>query len=171
MKKILFILTIFLTYLPNSYAEDVYFIDFSQVLNNSKPGAEAQKKLKVTFENEVKKYKKLETDIRKEESEIITQKKTLSPEDYKKKVVALRKKVSDTQKKKQASFNSITKSRNSARNNLLKSVEPIIKKYMEENKIKLIVKKQSVILGDANLEITNQIIAIINKEVSSLKTN
>ena len=40
---------------------------------------------------------------------------------------------------------------------------------MDENKIRIVMDKQGVILGDSNLEITDQIISIINKEVSSLK--
>ena len=46
---------------------------------------------------------------------------------------------------------------------LLKKVNPIIKKYMEENKIGIVVDKQSVIMGDTSLEITDKIIAILNK--------
>ena len=50
-------------------------------------------------------------------------------------------------------------------------MEPIIKKYMEQNNIRLVMSKKSVILGDAKLEITDQIIVIIDKEVSSIKIN
>ena len=42
---------------------------------------------------------------------------------------------------------------------------------MEDNKIRVIVAKQSVVLGDKTLEITDQIIAILNKELPSLKVN
>ena len=82
-------------YSLNSHAENPYFIDFSKVLNLSKPGAEAQKKLKNKFQSETTKFKKIEDNIKKEESELINQKKVLSPEDYQKKLKALRKKVSD----------------------------------------------------------------------------
>jgi outer membrane protein len=170
MKK-LFITIFFLTYSLNAFADNANFIDFSKVLNTSKPGAEAQKKLKATFESESKKYKKLEENIRKEEKEIISQKKSLSPEDYQKKVKALRQKVADLQKKKQNSFNNIAKSRRDSKNALLKAVNPIVKKYMEDNNIGLVLDKKSVILGDVKLEITDQIIAILNKELPSLKTN
>ena len=40
---------------------------------------------------------------------------------------------------------------------------------MDENKIRIVMNKQGVILGDSKLEITDQIISIINKEISSLK--
>ena len=54
---------------------------------------------------------------------------------------------------------------------MLTAVNPIIKKYMEENKIRLILNKKSVVMGDTTLEITDQIIAILNKELPSLKVN
>ena len=42
---------------------------------------------------------------------------------------------------------------------------------MEENNIKIVFNKQSVVLGDKNLEITDKIILILNKEIPSLKIN
>jgi outer membrane protein len=171
IKKLIFTTIIFLTYSFTSFADNSHFIDFTKVLNKSKPGAGAQKTLKDRFESESKKFKKIEENIKKEESEIISQKKILSPEEYKKKVESLRKKVADLQKKKQVSFNNIAKSRNSAKEALLKAVNPIVKKYMEDNKIRIVLNKQSVILGDSTLEITDEIIAILNKEFPSLTIN
>ena len=95
----------------------------------------------------------------------------MSPEEYKKKVQALRNKVADLQKNKETSFNNIAKTRSKAKNSLLKAVNPIIKKYMEGNNIQIVLDKKAVILGDTNLEITDKIISILNKELPSLKTN
>ena len=39
---------------------------------------------------------------------------------------------------------------------------------MEDNKIRIILDKKSVIMGDTKLEITDQIINILNKELTSL---
>ena len=171
MKKIFIATLLILTFSATTFADNPYFIDFNKVLNFSKPGAEAQKKLKQKIQSESKKFNKLESDIKKEESEIISQKKAITPEEYQKKVVTLRKKVADLQKNKQKSFNDIAKSRNAAKQSLLKAVNPIIKKYMEEKKIRIIIDKKAIIMGDTTLEITDQIIAILNKEVPSLKIN
>ena len=65
----------------------------------------------------------------------------------------------------------MAKSRNESRETLLKAINPIIQKYMENNNIRVIVDKNSVILGDVKLEITDQIIAIVDKEVAPLKIN
>ena len=169
MKKLIFIITLLL-FQPNiSFADNSYFIDFTKVLNSSKPGAEAQKKLKQKVEYDAKRFSKTESSLRKQEAEIIAQKSALAPEDYQKKVKSLREKFSKLQKDKQDSFRNVAQSRNNAKKALLKAVNPIIKKYMDENKIRIVMDKQGVILGDSNLEITDQIISIINKEVSSLK--
>ena len=78
MKK-LFLLSILISiYFSNTYADNSYFIDFSKVLNNSKAGAQAQKELKNRILSETKKFKKQEDDIRKQETEIVAQKKLIN---------------------------------------------------------------------------------------------
>jgi len=171
IKKLIFISILFLSFTFNSFADSMHFIDFNKVLNGSKSGAQAQKKLQEKFKTESSKFSKLEKEIRNEEKEIISQKKTISAEDYKKKVEDLRKKVANLQKNKKNSFKNLAESRKNARKTLIKALDPILKKYMEDNSIKIIVDKQAVVRGDVTLEITNQIIAILNKELPSLKIN
>ena len=171
MKK-LFIYFLFLfSFNQLVLADNTYFIDFTRVLNQSKAGAEAQEKLKKKFESENKKFLTEEENIKKQENELISQKKALSNDDYQKKLDELRKKVSKLQSDKQNSLNEIAKSRAKAREELLKNVNPILKTYMEENKIRIVVDKQSVILGDTELEITEKIIEILNQKLSSIKIN
>ena len=158
-------------YFTTLFSENVYFIDVSKVLNQSKAGAEAQNNLKIKFETESKKFNQQEENLRKEEAELISQKKAISGEDYQKKVNELRKKVANLQNDKQKSLNDIARSRAKAKQELLKNLNPILKKYMEENDIRLIIEKQSVVLGDTALEISDKIIEILNKELSSIKIN
>lgn len=171
IKTYTLVLLIFFSFSNLALADNVFFIDFSKVLNNSKAGAEAQEKLKKKFLTESEKFKKLEESLKKEEADLIAQKKALSNEDYQNKIDILRKRVLESQKNKQDSLNDIARSRNDAKQELLKAINPIIKKYMEKNNIRLIVDKESIILGDVTLEITNQIIEILNQEVKSIKVN
>jgi Skp family chaperone for outer membrane proteins len=168
IKYIFLIFTYSLILIKISYSSEVTFVDFSKVLNKSIAGAAAQDKLKVKFESENKKFIAIEENLKKQETELIAQKKVLSNDEYKKKLDNLRSKVSELQKNKQESLNNIAKSRNKARQNLLQSVNPIIQKYMEQNNIKIVVDKQSVVLGDKNLEITDKIIEILNQEIKSI---
>ncbi len=151
------------------FADIPHYIDFSKVLNESKAGKEAQDFLKKKFESESKKFSKEEKDLRKEESDIISKKKLITNEEYQKKVEALRKKVSDLQKKKQNSLKNISQMRSRMRTELLKNLNPIIKKYMEDNKIRIVLDKKSILLGDIKLDITDPIIKILNKKLKSIK--
>ena len=42
---------------------------------------------------------------------------------------------------------------------------------MEDNNIRMILDKKGVLMGDKTLEITDKIITIINKEITSIKIN
>ena len=154
--------------LKNLYADTPHFIDFTKVLNQSSEGAEAQNFLKSKLNKSVKKFQKLETDLKKEEKDIINKKKLVTNEEYQKQVQALRTKASKLQKDKQKEFNDIAKLRNTAKEKLLKALNPLIKSYMEEKKIRLVLDKKSILLGDTNLEITSKIIEILNKDLKSL---
>ena len=173
MKKIfqtIFICLVISSFLFNiSLAETPHFIDFTKVLNESKAGKEAQDYLKKKFQEDSKKFTKAEEDLRKEESELISKKKLITNEEYQKKVEVLRKKVSELQKNKRESLSNISKLRSKAKTELLKNLNPIIKKYMEENKIRIVLDKKSILLADQNLEITSKIIEILNKELKSIK--
>ena len=152
-------------------SETPYFIDFKYILNESDAGKKAQNFLKKKLEKGIADIKKSEQEISSEEKKIIQQKKLISPEEYKKKVAELRKKVSELQKKRSKLLDSVAKQRNFARNELLKNLNPIIKDYMNKNKIRMVLDKKSLLLADENLDITKEIMAVLNKNLKSIKLN
>lgn len=151
-----------------TYASEVYFLDFSKVLNQSQAGSKFQEKLKNKIRQDTENFSKLENEIKKEESDTISQKKILSQDEYEKKIKTLREKVGKLQSDKQKSFNDIANSRDSAKKKLIDNINPILKKYMEDNNIRVVLDKQSVVLGDTKLEITDAIIELLNKKLLSL---
>jgi outer membrane protein len=175
MNKFLTILNISVIVLffsiTNLLANDTYYIDFNKVLNESLAGKNAQNSLKKKLSSETDKFKKQRDSLRKEETSLISSKKLVTSEEYEKKVTALRKKVSELQKNKQKSYNDLATQRSKARSELLKALNPIIKKYMEDKKIRLVIDKKAVLLGDVNLEITSDIMKILNENLKSLKIN
>ena len=150
------------------HTEIPYFVDFKYILNQSDAGKKAQKFLKNKLENGLKNIKNKEQKIQQEEIKIIEQKKILSPEEYKKKVADLRKKVSLLQKERAQILESVAKQRTKARNELLKNLNPIIRDYMNEKKIRMVIDKKSILLADENLNITQEIIAELNKKLKSI---
>ena len=54
-------------------------------------------------------------------------------------------------------------------NKLLNLINPLLAKYSTENKISLILKKKNLIIGKTELDITDEIIKIINNEIKEFK--
>ena len=169
IKKFFFVI-LFLSFTATNVQSDLpYFIDFKYILNNSEAGKKAQKTLKNKLDNGFKDLKEKEKKILDEEKKIIQQKKIISQEEYKKQVSALRNKVSSLQKERSNLVNKISKQRAKARNELLKNLNPIIKEYMQEKKIRMVIDKKSLLLADENLDLTKEIISRLNKKLKSIK--
>ena len=173
MRSIKIILTslLLLFSFQNKLFSEIRYVDFKYVLNESKAGKEAQVYLKKKLDNGVKNLKNKEKTIQDEEKTIIKQKKVISAEEYKKKVTELRKKVSSLQTERNNLLDSIAKQRSKARTELLKTLNPIIKNYMKEKKIRLVLEKKSILLADENLNITKEITDLLNKKLKSIKLN
>ena len=169
-RNLIYILFFFI-FTSVSYADSTYFVDFKFVLNESNAGKEAQKFLKNKLDKGIKSLQSKEKKIQEEEKKIIQQKKVVSADEYKKSVTDLRLKVSKLQKERNNLISEVGKQRAKARQELLKNLNPIIKEYMQEKKIRIVLDKKSLLLADENLDITNDIMSLLNKKLKSIKLN
>lgn len=165
--KIIIILFVFV-FQQQSLKADTYFLNFKYILNESTAGKKANQLLKKQLEQGIKKLKDREVQLQKEEKEIIQQKKVLSPEEYKKKINSLRKKVSTLQKERNSILESFSKKRGKARAQLLEALNPIVKNYMSEKKINIVLDKKSILLGNEEFDITKDIMILLNKKLKSI---
>lgn len=167
----LLIILLFVSISNQPLKADTYYLDFKYILNESDAGKKANKNLQNQLDQGVKTLKDKEKKLQKEEKDIIQQKKLLSPEEYKKKITVLRTKVSSLQKERNSILESVSKKRRNARNQLLGALNPIVKNFMAEKNIKLVLDKKSILLGDENLDITKDIVVLLNKKMKSINLN
>ena len=161
LKNFLFILFILFALSKPVFAELPVYLDFKFILNNSTAGKKAQDSLKKKLDSGIKSLNSKEKSIQEDERKIIQQKK----------VNELRKKVSSLQKERNKLLESVAKDRIKAKNELLKNLNPIIEAYMQEKKIRLVIDKKNIILADEKLDITKEIIKILNNKLQSIKLN
>tara|TARA_B100001057_G_C22811608_1_gene935652 strand:+ start:994 stop:1515 length:522 start_codon:yes stop_codon:yes gene_type:complete len=167
-----FVLILFVVVLyQQPLRSETYFLDFKYILDQSNAGKKVNKILKEELDQGVKKLKNSEVKLQKEEKDIIQQKKLLSPEDYKKKITILRAKVTSLQKERNTILNSVSNKRRKARTELLTALNPIVKDYMSEKNIKIVLDKKTILLGDEKLDITNEIMDLLNKKLTSINLN
>ena len=170
LKIFLFFITI--TFLTNNLKADMpHYLDFKFILNNSVAGKKVQDNLQNRLKEGVKSLNNKEKSLQEEEKKMIQQKKVISQEDYIKKVNDLRKKVASLQSERNSLLEKISKDRTKARNELLKTLNPIISDYMQEKKIRLVVDKKNIILADEKLDITEDIMKVLNAKLKSIKLN
>ena len=168
-KKLLLITFLFLFNQNNLFADVPAYLDFKYILNESSAGKKAQLELKKELEDGFKNLTNKEKSIQEEEKKIIQQKKLISAEEYKKKVTELRKKVTSLQKQRDTLLDSVSKQRAKARAELLKNLNPIIKEYMKEKNIRMVLDKKGILLADEKLNITKDITDLLNKKLKSIQ--
>jgi outer membrane protein len=137
-------------------------------LNNSKAGKEAQDFLKKSLLDNNKKFSDIENNLKKEETDLLEKKNILSKEEYQKKADTLRKKVIDYQSQRRAALDKVANQRTKARQTLLKTIDPLLNTYIQENDISIVIDKKFVLGGRTDLDITDSIIEKLNKELQSL---
>ena len=164
-----FLILLFLANITSkSYTAEIYFIDMKKILNQSKAGKDAQDFLKKKLSDETKKFDKQLADIKKEETDLIAKKKLITPEEYKKNINALRKKNISHQKNRQSAANEIFKKKEKARTELNKALQPILEKYMSENNISIIMDKKSIVVGRTEIDLTDKILKLLDKNLKSI---
>ena len=52
---------------------------------------------------------------------------------------------------------------------ILKHLNPIITKYVEENSISIVLPKKNIIVGKKNLDITDTILKLFNGEIKTIE--
>ena len=166
--RILIFSSLFLLFSSISYGQDIVFVNLQKILNESKAGKQAQDFLKKKINNENKKLEKEAEQLKKEEKELINKKKTISSEDYKKSLNDLRGKNINYQKRKREINNELLKNKNDARNQLMQALNPILTKYMSENNIQIILEKKYVIMANSKVDLTNEILKLLDNKIKSL---
>ena len=165
----LFVVTFLVLICTHANAEKkIAYIDMKYILNNSKAGKGAQDFLKKSFTKNQKIFTDEENKLKEEEKDLLIKKNIITKEEYQKKTDELRKKVIDYQSKRRSSLDKITKQRAEARAELLTKLDPILKKYVNDNNISIVIDKKNVIMGKADFDLTNIIIEKLNKELPTL---
>ena len=158
-----------LIFAQNTVLADVpHYLDFKYILNSSEAGKKAQAYLKNRLDKGLKNIGEKEKKIVEEEKKIISQKKVISQEEYKKKVEDLRKKVLNLQKERNTLLEEVAKNRAKAKDTLLKNLNPIVKDYMKEKKIRMVIDKKNLLLADDRLDITKDIMNLLNNKIKSI---
>ena len=166
--RYLFIL-IFLVY-PNitTANSNISYIDIDYIMNNSIAGKSIIEQLKKKNQTILESFKKDENSLKNEEAKIKAQKNILDKAVYDKNMISFREKIVNYNKLKNKKISLLNNKKKKALNELTQKLTVILATYSKENSISIIMPRKSIIIGETKLDITKDIMKILNQSISKI---
>ena len=171
MKKLISsILVIFLLFTNQAFSEQkIAFINMDKVISTSKSGSSILKQLTDLNKKNLKFLNDEEKKFKEKETKLISQKNIISETDFKNKVNELKSEIKSYKQNRNKMLADFNKLKIDNTNNLLKLINPILVKFSNDNEIAIILQKKDLVVAKTELEITDEVIKIVNSEVKEFK--
>ena len=164
------ILVIFLLFTNQAFSEQkIAFIDMDKVISTSKSGSSILKQLTDLNKKNLKFLKDEEKKFKENETKLISQKNIISETDFKNKVNELKSEIKSYNQNRNKILADFNKLKIDNTNNLLKLINPILIKFSNDKKIAIILQKKDLVVAKTQLDITDEVIKIVNSEVKEFK--
>jgi|TARA_B110000238_G_C15974801_1_gene373357 outer membrane protein len=170
MKKLIVIL-IFFIFQSNFAIPDtnIVFVDLDKIVKISKPGASILNQLNKKNEKILKSFLNEEKNLKKKEKKYVSQKNIISNEEFQSNINKLKLEINEYNNKRMKTINDFKKLKIRSTNNFLQMINPILTEYSDKKSISLILQKKNLIIGKTELDITDEIIKIINIEIKEFE--
>ena len=167
MKK--YIVLFFLIFITNGNSEQIIaYVDIDKIMKTSLVGKSVLKEIENKVNSENKKFTKIEEQIKKEEKDLNAKKNVYSKDEFEKKFSVLKSKVNKYNIDKKNSLNEINKLKISFTNKILSKMNPLIANYASEKNISIIIRKEYMVMGKTELDISDDILKIMNSKIKTL---
>ena len=167
-----FVIIFIILYSSNSYSESkLAFIDMQKIMLQSKAGKSITVQLEKLHKSNIAKFKQKEEELKSKETSLISQKNVMNQEEFEKKINLLREEANKYRIERRDKINSLTTKRVDGTNKLIKAIHPILADYSKKNSISMIFQKKNIIIGKTELEITDNILEILDKNLKQIDIN
>ena len=154
----------------NSFANNnIVYLDIQFIIDNSKIGIHYKEKI-INYEKKNKLIlNKKEKEIKSKQVEINNQKNIIKDEELKIKINELKKIIDAYKIEVKKANKSIVQMKKDYSTNILKILNPLLSNYVEKNNINIVIDKKNVLVGIKTLDVTNDLLKILDNEVNKKK--
>ena len=165
--KIIFFLLIFQLIFKNSFSaeQNLKFVDVDALIENTDIGKKILIKLNEIDQNNIKKLKVFENELKNQENQIKSKKKLISEDELKKEIDNLNLKFADYKKIKNDMINELSEIKKNESKKFFKIINPIIQNYMNENSVQIILNSKNIFMGNKKSDLTQILINEINNQL------
>ena len=168
MKNINFLLVVFLLLFNFQVKADstIAYVDLKLIMNKSKPGIFIKDKIKSSTENLDKKFSTIAAQLKDKENNLLKKKNLIEKKEFENRINELKSEINNYNQQKNKSQNELRDKIIQINANLLKKIEPILVDYADSKKISILLQKKNIILGSKELDVTKDIISIVNEKIN-----
>ena len=168
MKKFFFLLTfIFFITIP-AVANNIATVDIQFIMNTSVAGIDLKKKISSIEKKKIASIKKVEDNIKDKEKTLVDKKNILSEDEFKKEVSKLKLEINEFNLMKRNEIKDFENKKIQYNQKLLVSIQQILGAYSKSNDITLLLQKKNIVMGSKDIDITSDILIILNKNIKEI---
>jgi Skp family chaperone for outer membrane proteins len=153
---------------PNT---SIAIVDLNLILSDSKAAKDATKQFETIQKNTEEEIIASDKTMLEERNKLIEQQSVIAPEAFELKAKDYEKKLQNYQSEKQNKLRNLEGVLQKARNEILENVKPILEELSKELGVTVILEKNSVLLSATNMDITENVIKKLNKELPKIKVS
>ena len=146
----------------------IAFIDLNYIMNKSLSGKSINNFINTIKSKKIEDFKNIESKIKKDENDLISQKNIIEKKIYNQKVDQIKLRINNYNNDRQAFKKYLDERKIIYTNKLLESLNPIISNYVELNSISVVLPKKMIIIGKKNLDITIPVMKILDKTIQKI---
>ena len=162
--------SIFLFFINSVNSEqNIVFINMDKVISTSNAGSSILKQLTDLNNKNLQFFKKEEKKFKEKEIKLISQKNIISETDFQNKVNELKSEIKNYNQNRDKMINEFNKLKVDNTNDLLKLINPILLKFSDDKEISIVLQKKDLVVAKTELDITEDIIKIVNIEIKEIK--
>lgn len=159
------VITCFFSINVSLASDKIVFVDIDYILSNSNKGKQIIQLLEKKNNENILFLKEKEKILKNKEKDIETKKNILSAQKINEEIDELKNQIIKFRNEKESivkKFNSLKKSEISK---LMEEINPIIKQYLKENSIDILIDKKNILVGKKEYDITDEILNSVNNKL------
>ena len=166
--KIISVIIFFYFFNTNHIIAQVVYLDLDKIMRVSAVGKSLNNYINQEQKKIFETFKLTESDFKEQERQILSKKNILKKEEIEKKIAKLQEEVTVYNRNKKKTLQELQKKKMDLTKKVIDNLNPILTTYMEENSISLVVRKKDIIVGKNSLNITDNIILLLDKKIKKI---
>ena len=165
----LFVILIIIIFPQVSNSNDkIVYINIDKIINKSIAGDFINKELEKLHNINLLNLNKIKDELQKEEKKILSKKNIISDDEYLKQIDILKTKLNNYQNKQKKMLKDLNDKRLKAKKELMNNLNIILSNFANNNDISYILNKKNVVIAKKDLDITDDIIILLNQKIKKI---